>query len=83
MRKFSEKSLPLAFDSDELDRMESSGLEFYRRVRHGYQVISAENRKRIVTIDALHSPAEIHRQIVSTLDALHSQPRKQLSGTGK
>jgi len=83
MRKFSEKSLPLEFDSDELDRMESSGLEFYRRVRNGYHTISAENRKRIVTIDALHSPAEIHRQIVSTLDALWAEPREQFSGTGK
>jgi len=33
MRKFSEKSLPLAFESEELDRMENSGLDFYRRVR--------------------------------------------------
>jgi dTMP kinase len=83
MRKFSEKSLPLEFNSDELDRMESSGLEFYRRVRHGYHIISSESRGRIVTIDALDSPSDIHHQIVSTLDALNAEPRKQVSGTGK
>lgn len=68
MRKFSEKSLPLAFDSEELDRMESSGLEFYRRVREGYHAIGLAQPRRIVTIDALMSPAEIHRRIVNSLE---------------
>jgi dTMP kinase len=68
MRKFSEKSLPLAFDSEELDRMESSGLDFYRRVRDGYHRIGIENPQRIVTIDALLSPAEIHRKIVESFE---------------
>jgi dTMP kinase len=73
MRKFSEKSLPLAFDSEELDRMESSGLDFYRRVREGYHKIVGENPQRIVMIDALLSPAEIHRRIVSTLETLDAK----------
>ncbi|UWX58313.1 dTMP kinase [Chlorobaculum sp. MV4-Y] len=70
MRKFSEKSLPLAFESEELDRMENSGLEFYRRVREGYHKIGAENPSRCVMIDALLHQAEIHRKIVESLDAL-------------
>ena len=70
MRKFSEKSLPLAFESEELDRMENSGLDFYRRVRSGYHAIGAANPDRIVMIDALLSQAEIHRKIVASLDAL-------------
>ncbi|RXK85114.1 dTMP kinase [Chlorobaculum sp. 24CR] len=70
MRKFSEKSLPLAFESEELDRMENSGLDFYRRVRDGYHKIGGENPERIVMIDALLSPAEINRKITESLDAL-------------
>jgi len=70
MRKFSEKSLPLAFESEELDRMENSGLDFYRRVREGYHKIGGENPNRIIIIDALLSPSEIHRKIISSIDAL-------------
>ena len=68
IRKFSEKSLPLAFESEELDRMENSGLDFYRRVRDGYHQIAGENPKRIVMIDALLSQTEIHRRIVESLE---------------
>ena len=68
MRKFSEKSLPLAFDSEELDRMESSGLEFYRRVRAGYHAIGAEQPDRIVMLDALLTPDEIHRSIIRSIE---------------
>ncbi len=67
MRKFSEKSLPLAFESEELDRMENSGLEFYQRVRAGYHAILQLEPKRIMQIDALLTPAEIHRKILSHL----------------
>lgn len=68
IRKFSEKSLPLAFDSDELDRMESSGLEFYRRVREGYQALLVGEPERIELLDARLSPSEIHDRIVSRLE---------------
>ena len=68
IRKFSEKSLPLAFESEELDRMENSGFDFYRRVREGYHQIAGENPKRIVMIDALLSQTEIHRRIVESLE---------------
>ncbi|HHE31908.1 MAG TPA: dTMP kinase [Chlorobaculum parvum] len=67
MRKFSEKSLPLAFESEELDRMENSGLEFYQRVRAGYHAILEAEPQRIVMIDALLTPPEIHRKILSNL----------------
>ncbi len=69
MRKFSEKSLPLSFGKNEipLDRMESSGLEFYRRVRHGYKTLVRENPHRFVELDALQSINDLHRQITETL----------------
>lgn len=64
IRKFSEKSLPLAFDSEELDRMERSGLEFYHRVRQGYLAMHETQKERIVLIDATLPPASIHDLIV-------------------
>jgi dTMP kinase len=65
IRKFSEKSLPLSFGKNEspLDRMESSGLEFYHRVRSGYQAIAREHHYRFITMDALESMQEIHKKI--------------------
>lgn len=69
MRKFSEKSLPLAFGKNEtpLDRMESSGLDFYHRVREGYKTLARQHAHRFVEIDALQSVGEIHKQIVAAL----------------
>jgi dTMP kinase len=67
IRKFSEKSLPLAFDSEELDRMESSGLDFYRRVRNGYLSLLDSEPDRFVFLDANHSPRTIHQNIIKAL----------------
>lgn len=80
MRKFSEKSLPLSFGKNEtpLDRMESSGLEFYRRVREGYKTLAREERHRFVEIDALQSVGEIHKQIVETLHQRLPELRQRL-----
>jgi dTMP kinase len=72
LRKFSEKSLPLAFESAELDRMESSGLEFYRRVRQGYLSIIAKDSSRFVSLDAGEHPALIHQKIIRALEKLDS-----------
>jgi dTMP kinase len=67
MRKFSEKSIPLAFDSDELDRMERSGLEFYRKVRQGYLETIKLNENRFVSLDATEPADAIHLKIAETL----------------
>jgi dTMP kinase len=69
IRKFSEKSLPLAFESEELDRMESSGIEFYRRVRAGYLALHESEKGRIELIDAQLSPDTIHERIVARMAA--------------
>jgi dTMP kinase len=66
-RKFSKTSIPLAFDSDELDRMERSGLEFYRHVRKGYLDIMRLNTERVVCINALDPAAVIHHKIITLL----------------
>ncbi len=67
IRKFSEKSLPLAFEEEELDRMERSGLDFYTRVRRGYRILAAAEANRFVTIDANLEPDAIHRIIIESI----------------
>jgi dTMP kinase len=71
MRKFSEKSLPLSFGKNDspLDRMESSGLEFYHRVRNGYKQLASEHAERFAEINALRSVTEIHKEIISRVQA--------------
>jgi dTMP kinase len=62
-RKFSEKSIPIAFESDELDRMERSGLEFYRKVHQGYLETIRQNENRFVTLDAKEPADIIHLKV--------------------
>jgi dTMP kinase len=66
-RKFSKTSIPLSFENEELDRMERSGAEFYRKVRHGYHEMISRNKERFVTINALLPAATIHRQIITII----------------
>jgi len=66
-RKFSKKSIPLDFDNEELDRMEQSGIEFYRRVQQGYREIMRMNNERFVCINALESVNSIHNHIITFL----------------
>lgn len=72
-RKFSEKSLPLALGKTgqpTLDRMESSGSEFYQRVRDGYKTLARTENHRFLEVDALLSVSEIHHKII---DSVHSR----------
>lgn len=66
-RKFREKSLPLEFEGDEPDRIERSGIEFYRNVRKGYFETIRLNENRFVCLNALESPEEIHNRITEIL----------------
>ncbi len=69
-RKFSKTSIPLAFEGEELDRMERSGLEFYHNVRRGYLDIARINSGRFVLLNALDSVAVIHNTIMARLKEL-------------
>ncbi len=66
-RKFSKTSIPLAFEGDELDRMERSGIEFYRKVRQGYLDIAHINGERLVLLNALDSVSILHERILALL----------------
>ena len=72
-RKFSEKSLPLAFESQEPDRMERSGIEFYRRVRQGYLDLVDESDGRMVRLNALDKPEHIHKRVIQFLGKLEKR----------
>ncbi len=67
IRKFSEKSIPLAFEDGELDRMEQSGLDFYRRVRNGYLELARLEKERFILLDASESAERLHDRIRKTL----------------
>ncbi|MDW8465510.1 MAG: dTMP kinase [Chloroherpetonaceae bacterium] len=77
MRKFSEKSLPLAFDKKDLplDRMESAGLDFYYRVREGYRTLVQQEPERFVMLDALRSVSDLHQEIVMHVQKKLAQTR--------
>lgn len=66
-RKFSKTSIPLEFDGNGLDRMERSGLEFYRKVRQGYLDIIQLYPDRFAQINALDPVAVIHSKITAIL----------------
>jgi len=66
-RKFAKSSLPMAFEREELDRMERSGIDFYRNVQKGYQEIMRLHPERFVSINALESITDIHLHITKIL----------------
>lgn len=51
------------------DRMENSGLSFYRKVVEGYNIIAA-SESRFHTLDATQKPEIIHSEIVSIIKTL-------------
>jgi len=53
--------------ADDGDRMESAGREFHERVYNGFCAIAAAEPRRVLRIDALRGPEEVHRAIVAGL----------------
>lgn len=45
------------------DRMESSGMQFYERVRKGYHAIAAEEQQRFYILNGALASEELHQQI--------------------
>lgn len=50
------------------DRMEKSGVEFFERVIGGFETLAA-NESRIVRLDALKEPHEVHADLLSDLSS--------------
>lgn len=54
----------------EKDRMESAGIEFHNRVRHGYLELAQKEPERIKVIDASKSIEEIHKKVVKIISEI-------------
>ena len=54
--------------NDKKDRIESSSIAFFNRVREGYLTIAKENDDRFTIIDASMGINEIHMKIIDTLN---------------
>lgn len=54
----------------EKDRMESSGADFFNRVRNGYLQISKNEPQRVKVIDASKSVDVIHLQVIKLINQL-------------
>lgn len=49
------------------DRIESSGIEFFKRVYEGYETLSDQDTNRWITIDGLGTPEQVHDRIILSL----------------
>lgn len=56
--------------NDVKDRIESSGNEFFQKVREGYLEIAKNNQNRIKVIDAMQSIDDINKSIIDHVEPL-------------
>ena len=54
----------------EKDRMESSGTEFFNKVRHGYLEIAKQEPQRVRVLDSAKSIEEIHESVIKLINSL-------------
>ena len=72
--------LTLIFDIDtdtsmarvgkEKDRMESAGIEFFKKVRNGYLDIAKNEPQRVKLLDGNKSIEEIHNQVLDIIKSI-------------
>ena len=53
---------------EKLDRIESEGMEFHKKVKEGYDYIAKIEPERFIPIDASKSPTEVFDNIIKTLN---------------
>ena len=56
--------------NDLKDRIESSGLDFFNKVRQGYLSIASSQPHRVKIIDADQPESKIHDQIISKIKTI-------------
>ena len=56
--------------NDKKDRIESSGKDFFEKVKSGYLVLSQNEPNRIKVLDAKKSIDDLHKDIASFVDII-------------
>ncbi len=59
------------------ERFEKEKISFHEKVRKGFLKIAKEDRSRMVVIDGMKSPEEIHQEILRQLKNIKSPPLKK------
>ena len=54
--------------NDKIDRIESSGYDFFNKVRNGYLEIAKNNENRFIIINGSKTVDEIHNNIIQNID---------------
>jgi dTMP kinase len=54
---------------DEKDRMESSGVEFFNKVRNGYLELAKKEPNRIKVVDSTNTIEEIHSDVINIVSS--------------
>ena len=49
------------------DRIEASGMEFFKRVYEGYETLSEQDPNRWLTVDGTGTPEQVHDRIIKAL----------------
>lgn len=52
----------------EKDRLESAGIEFHKRVRHGYLEIAKKNPQRIKVVEASQTIEDVQRDVIKIVE---------------
>ena len=52
------------------DRMESAGIEFQEKVRHGYLTLAKEEPKRIRIFDSRKTIEQLHQEVLGIIAPL-------------
>ena len=54
----------------EKDRLESAGIEFHKRVRHGYLEIAKKNPQRIKVVEASQTIEDVQRDVIKIIEGV-------------
>jgi dTMP kinase len=63
-------------NSQELDRLELSGIDFHRRVHSGFAALQAAHPRRIVAIDGVQAPETVFSHILEKFCATYSSSQQ-------
>ena len=60
-------------DRNQQDRLEQESIDFFERIKRGYQQLAEASPDRFVCLDGSKSKEHIHQQIIETLETRLSE----------